>query len=699
MSPEAGTRTVDTESVVMDAMSAAMRRARRLGMIEALGWGLVAAVISPAAGVLMAAAIGLWRWSTTKGSSIVVRLERAYPDARNLFVTADELSRNVLKATPEARARVFTDASRCVDRLSLSAAFPMTRIGWITLFAIVAWGGLEIAQLSRDRLQHGRSDGPEVTTASGSGAVTGLRLHVTVAIQPPAYTTLKNTTVIDPEQVQAIEGSVALVSIDSSSDRVSVEHDGRARSLTRDAGGRFDERLQLSHTGFLAVTTGDGTRRTIPIVVSPDALPSVRLTAPGRDLVYAGGDPRIVFDAHATDDYGLRSLILRYTKVTGSGENFEFKEGEIPLAVKSVSVRDWTGTATRSLDELGLKEGDMIVYRAVAADERPGDGSASSDAFIIEISKLGVAAGDAFTLPEEESKYALSQQMLIVKTERLHQRRSTLAPDALAEQSLNLAVEQRMIRAEFVFMLGGEINDEEVEAEQSVELQAGRLQNRGQRDLRAATIAMSQAEKLLTGTNTAEALVAERVAVSALQRAFSRDRYILRALATRSQLDPSRRLTGNLTDATGWRRVAPEAPENRRTALMQDLLRGIAGLLAPDSITLADASVQARPSERVGAASFRQRALVVADEAIRIDPASASLRDAASNIQHAADAADPIARAKALAAAATAAAAEARRAHADPPLQLDPAAAGLGGAFAEAMRTGLKAAVSNGARR
>ena len=38
---------------------------------------------------------------------------------------------------------------------------------------------------------------------------------------------------------------------------------------------------------------------------------------------------------------------------------------------------------------------------------------------------------------------------------------------------MNLAVEQRMIRAEFVFMLGGEINDEEVEAEQSVELQEG----------------------------------------------------------------------------------------------------------------------------------------------------------------------------------------------------------------------------------
>ena len=145
--------------------------------------------------------------------------------------------------------------------------------------------------------------------------------------------------------------------------------------------------------------------------------------------------------------------------------------------------------------------------------------------------------------------------MLIVKTERLHQKRASLTADDLAEQSLNLAVEQRMIRAEFVFMLGGEIDDEEVEAEQSVELQDGRLQNRGQRDLRTATIAMSQAEKLLTGVNTADALVAERAAVTALQRAFSRDRYILRAMATRSQLDSARRLTGTLAEATGWRRV------------------------------------------------------------------------------------------------------------------------------------------------
>jgi hypothetical protein len=312
----------------------------------------------------------------------------------------------------------------------------------------------------------------------------------------------------------------------------------------------------------------------------------------------------------------------------------------------------------------------------VAADARPGDGAGTSDAFFIEISKLGVAAGDAFTLPEEESKYALSQQMLIVKTERLHQKRGSLSADDLAEQSLNLAVEQRMIRAEFVFMLGGEINDEEVEAEQSVELQAGRLQNRGQRDLRAATIAMSQAEKLLTGINTADALVAERAAVTALQRAFSRDRYILRAMATRSQLDPARRLTGTLAEATGWRRIPPDPSVDRRTALLQDLLRGIAELTA------------IAPFGPAVPAPFRQRALVVAEEAIRIDPSSAALRTVATELQRAADTLESSTRSVALAVASTAAASEARRTQAGAPVTASSIAPSLSGAFADAARRG-----------
>ena len=356
--------------------------------------------------------------------------------------------------------------------------------------------------------------------------------------------------------------------------------------------------------------------------------------------------------------------------MSGSGEQFEFKEGEIPLKVTRGTTREWHGVAARSLAELDLNDGDMLVYRAVAADERPGDGSASSDAFFIEVSKLGVAAGDAFTLPEEETRYALSQQMLIIKTERLQQRRASMPPEELADAALNLAVEQRMIRAEFVFMLGGEVQDEEVEAEQSTELQEGRLQNRGQRDLRAATIAMSQAEKLLTGTNTAEALVAERAAVAALQRAFARDRYILRALASRANLDPARRLTGDLKGASGWvRSIAPE-PEDRRAAQLQDLMAGIGAFM--------------RDANALGSAG----AAVLARQALRIDPESIALRGAATDLQAVADTWTAIpadARRQTLDAAAGQVAAEAARALAAAPF---PAVSPrLAGTFAGALRS------------
>ena len=44
----------------------------------------------------VAVAVASWRWRSTSRASIVRALERAHPDARNLFVTADELARDAL---------------------------------------------------------------------------------------------------------------------------------------------------------------------------------------------------------------------------------------------------------------------------------------------------------------------------------------------------------------------------------------------------------------------------------------------------------------------------------------------------------------------------------------------------------------------------------------------------------------------------
>jgi len=654
------------ERTVVVLIASATRRARALFAAELVAWAAAAAAVafalttvSGAAGgtriatiaaveFATALAVGLGRRGSIARSAVIRAIERAHPASRNLILTTAELAAGELPAPRLIHARVLADAAAAARSVDIARAFPPTRTRRVLAAAAAAWLVAVVSTVWRHETV------TVVQRLISASLTSSSSPRVVATIQPPSYTGLPIRTLIDPAQIDAVEGSTATVVMGSDTTRAT-----------------------LQKTGYITIGEGDR-RRTIPVVVSPDALPSVRLTAPGRDLVYAGGNARIAFDARATDDFGLRSLALQYTKVSGSGENFTFKDGTIPLDVAKASAREWIGRVSRSLAELDLKDGDVLVYRAVAADGRPGDGTASSDAFLIEVSKLGVAAGDAFTLPDEETRYALSQQMLIVKTERLQQRRGALAPAAVTEEALNLAVEQRMIRAEIVFMLGGEVENEEVEAEQSNELQEGRLQNRGQRDLRAATVAMSQAEKLLTATNTAEALVAERAAVAALQRAFARNRYILRALATRSQLDVTRRLTGNLSEARDWRRAPASAPPNRRAALLQDVLRGISDL-------------------RSGTPTH---ARVLAEEAIRIDPASAELRRAATELQRAADAdSDATAFARAIAAAASAVIAEARRSQAGAPVDASAPAPDLTGAYVDALNARLKGSRSFEGRR
>jgi hypothetical protein len=649
------------EQAIVAIVRSATRRARLLALAEGMTVGIAAAASSRVAGLVAAISYVAWRWQDSRRRSIVEAAEQRHPELRNLLITWNEISEGTLAVTPSAREWVMAKTASRAKSIDFARIVPATRLAQVVLVAAVAWS---VVGLATWRQSSAARRGPVAASKQAQAAP----LRLTATIQPPAYTGLAATTSTDPAQIDAVQGSALTMALDSTAANVAVEQDGTVAPLVRESDGRFTSRLTLTRTGYIVITAGD-ISRTIPVVVSPDRLPSVRVTVPGRDLVYAGGNPRITFDARATDDYGLRSLALHYTKVSGSGEQFEFKEGEIPLTLTRASSREWQGGAARSLDELDLKEGDMLVYRAVAADERPGDGSASSDAFFIEISKLGVAAGDAFTLPEEETRYALSQQMLIIKTERLHQRRAAMPAGELADAALNLAVEQRMIRAEFVFMLGGEVQDEEVEAEQSTELQEGRLLNRGQRDLRAATIAMSQAEKLLTGTNTAEALVAERAAVTALQRAFARDRYILRAFASRANLDPARRLTGDLKDASSWARTRAPAPEDRRAAQLQDVMAGL-GAFLHDGASLGPA-----------------RAAVLARQALAVDPESAALRRAATELQRLASTwatTNAEARRKMVDAAAADVAAEAARVLADAPIWA--AAPALAGPFADALR-------------
>lgn len=157
-------------------------------------------------------------------------------------------------------------------------------------------------------------------------------------------------------------------------------------------------------------------------------------------------------------------------------------------------------------------------------------------------------------MPPDKERYALSEAMIVVKLQRLIAAQAGMRRADVEETAANIAAEQRAVRANFVFLLGGEVEDEVVEAEASHEIQEGRLANQARREIVAATVLMGKVEQALAAVSPSGALPRAEEAVRTLQRAFGHSRYLLRALPARIRIDPSRRLSGELSPVRDWRR-------------------------------------------------------------------------------------------------------------------------------------------------
>jgi hypothetical protein len=275
----------------------------------------------------------------------------------------------------------------------------------------------------------------------------------------------------------------------------------------------------------------------------------------------------------------------------------------------------------------------MVVYRGAASDGRPGAALTESDAFIVEITSPLSIAAEGFSLDDQQDKYALSQQMVILKTERLLARAATMAPESLAYYSSNIAAEQRAVRAEFVFMMGGEVAEEVIaaagltdldetrEAEGESELAAGRMVNRGRVALVEAIRLMSRASTELNNSDPKAALPVEKQALVALQQAFSRTRYLLRALTQRERLDLSRRLTGVLSLAARDAQPAPNAPLDPAIVSLRRSLAEIAS--CSTVVTLSEARGTHAPS------CDKAR---IAQDVLAVDPSDSTLKQVAAHL-------------------------------------------------------------------
>lgn len=554
--------------------------------------------------------------------SAALRVEAKAPECRNLLVTASELLAGVRVETHVA-ALVYRQAAALTHSLALESLLP-SRVGLLRLvIAALCWGGAVTWRVSStaEAVRDGEAAGPPTIRS------------VTVTVTPPSYLGLPSRELVDPTRVEVVRGSRVALVVHAIADSVLFESLGDPIMLSHRRDDFVGE-VTVTSDGFLALEprrhgVAHGDRRLIGITALEDRPPQVVIRTPGRDLHVPDAARTVAISIDAEDDFALASLRLRATIVSGSGERFSFAERDVPISFARRDAKRWTASTSWQIASLGLEPGDMVVYRAVATDRRPGAPPVESDAWIIEITAPGSVAASGFEIDPEQNRYALSQQMVILKTERLLAGRARLSAELFADSAAQIAMEQRRVRAEFVFMMGGEVDDgqgEEVsqtdlnevkEAEGEDELAAGRLLNAGRLALVRGIRDMSRAATLLGTDDVPGALVEERKALAEIEKAFSHSRIILRALTQREALDPTRRLSGALTDAGSTVEPAATFPTDAKVVATRRLLSALTALDAKAS---------------------RASVMALAETALRVDPSDPTLQQVAARLTAGAEA-------------------------------------------------------------
>lgn len=563
---------------------------------------------------LFAAALGGRAWRRWTPARVAAVIESRRGGLDNLVVTAEEIaSRAGSSWHPTIEAEVAAAALARLETASPGDVQPLAGPLALGVGAMAALIVLLAALPSAQRPGDAAARHVDPTAASAVLAAGDLRVMIT----SPAYARREAATLVNPTSLAVLEGSRIRLETSDDAPAALVNLDGTASAFTDESGHRYFEFTAMESRPLLirfGTAPGASADRLVTLRVHADERPIVRIDQPARDLIFPDATGQVAVAITARDDVGLASLALRYTKVSGSGETFTFQEGEWPVRIERAAAGDWTARADLSLETLKLEDGDTLVYRAVARDGKPGADPALSDSFLIEIGRLAGVASTGFALPEDRDRQAISQQMLIIKTERLHADRAKLSTQAFVEQARLLAIEQRMVKAEFEFMTGGVVEDEIEEAAHSHELAEGRFENEGQVELITAIREMARAEARLNTADTSQALVYERAALRALQRAFDRRRYLLRTLPERTRIDLSRRLSGELDLAGSSTRPVGATTADPFLERARDLL-----------------------SEIDSAEPALTNAAALASRILALDPASEDLQNAALRVAAARD--------------------------------------------------------------
>ena len=277
-------------------------------------------------------------------------------------------------------------------------------------------------------------------------------------VHPPAYAGLSAQDGRGDDVISALPGSrIRLRSrFPGRWDAVRAAAIGGAALPVRRAGGEWvvEYVMPADARGLSLEALAEGgvvDRRIVPLVPLPDQPPDVQLLAPEADLVLARGAGHVTLRATATDDHGVGGFELHWTHSRGSGELYEFVEGDWAFARVRRNGRTTTGELVVDLATLGLQPGDIMHVRAVARDRNDvtGPGESVSRTRIIRVARpeeMDQVNTDIGAPPELGKDPVMSQRMIILMTERLIRERPRLSRQEAQSRSIELAHLQSRLR-------------------------------------------------------------------------------------------------------------------------------------------------------------------------------------------------------------------------------------------------------------
>jgi hypothetical protein len=277
-------------------------------------------------------------------------------------------------------------------------------------------------------------------------------------VQPPAYAGLAARDGRGDEPISALPGSRIRVRsrFPDRWDAVRAGAIGGASLPVRRAGEEWivEYLMPADARGLSLEAMADGgvvDRRIVPVAPLPDQPPDVQLLEPREDMVLASGTGRIALRATAADDYGVGRFDLHWTHSRGSGESYEFVEGDWAFSRVSQNGKTATGELVIDLGTLRLQPGDIIHVRAVARDRNnvTGPGESVSRTRIIRVARpeeMDQINTDIGVPPELPKNPVMSQRMIILMTERLIRERPGLSRQELQRRSSDIAQHQSRLR-------------------------------------------------------------------------------------------------------------------------------------------------------------------------------------------------------------------------------------------------------------